>query len=281
MNDYEIGDLSYDRETGELTQFLVFWQDGRPETKIASAENMLLFDPEDEMPFDGGLHEFVSGEQVLKLSEEPLVLVSQTANEYSYIIQHGSTTIETTPEDADRVLRGIYEAVANENLSKIEDVFRDILSKQVRRSVVNTLRKTFDQHDRIEVVANGWLVDGYYLVDWNAKMYLRDNDPDEGDYVRSGGGAVKKDTSYEFISFSRTGIDRDTEPPDITIDGESVQLTEREMLFLAKVRWLLNRRHYHPDMAFWYYVDQFAEVDWETGEPIEDDDEPNLDQFDI
>jgi hypothetical protein len=48
------------------------------------------------------------------------------------------------------------------------------------------------------------------------------------------------------------------------------------MLFLAKVKWLLHRRHYHPDEPFWMYVDKWADVDVTSGKP---DSMPNLDKF--
>jgi len=55
------------------------------------------------------------------------------------------------------------------------------------------------------------------------------------------------------------------------------------MLFLAKVNWLLDRRHYHPDDEFWMNVDRYTAVDWETGEPETDEnnDEPDLSGFSL
>lgn len=113
-------------------------------------------------------------------------------------------------------------------------------------------------------------------------MYLRHNDPDEPDKRRGGGGITETDRSYEFVQLS---LRRDIDPVEVSIGGDTYRLTEREMLFLSKVKWLLNRRHHHPDKPFWMYADKWAAVDAETGEPtkepVDEDDKPDLDTFEL
>lgn len=273
----EILDVSRDHETDEVTQFLIL-ENGQPETKIASPENLLLYDPEDELPFDGGMADFLGGESALQLSEDPLVLVAQTGDSHSFILNVRGQIVETTPSQAERTLRAIYAALADEDTSKLESLHRSIMSNQVRRGLINALKHDFPESRRIDIVGNGWLVDGFYLVDWNAKMYAANDDPEEDDYVRSGGSAVKKDKSYEFVRI-RHSIDQD-DVQVVSIGDNEYELTEREMLFLAKIKWLLHRRHYHPDKPFWYYADRWADVDIESGKPP-DELEPNLDVYDL
>ena len=272
-------DTSYDKETGELTQFLIL-EEGQPVLKKATAENVLLYDPEDELPFDDGLHGFMSGKEALVLSEDdPEVIVAPTNNEYCYILRVRGKTVESTPRQAQDVLEGIRDALVDGNISPLVDIYDDIMANQVRRHVVNALSSTFEEADRITESSRGWLVDDFYLVNWEASMYTRHNDPDEGDYKRGGGGVRQTDRSFEFVQLN---LRRDIEPIEVTIGGEKYRVTEREMLFLAKVKWLLNRRHHHPDRPFWMYADKWASVDSETGEPLEDeDDEPDLDNFDL
>lgn len=283
MKDFTVADKSYDKESGELEQFLVFWTGGEPELKRASAENILLFDPEDELPFDNGMYEFLNGHEALVLSEDPEVMLAPTGNEYAYILRVRGSTVETTPDQAEEVLEGVLETAKSGSVDRLLNLYSSIISEQVRQYIVNSLVKTFDDSDRIEVASNGWLIDDYYLVDWNASLYTKDDDPDEGDYVRSGGSAVKKDTSYEFVQLRMARGTREQDPISITINGDTYKLTEREMLFLAKVKWMLNRRHYHPDMPFWMTADRHAAVDWKTGEPKDSDDEeePNLDKLNL
>jgi hypothetical protein len=278
-------DRSYNKETGELEQFTVLSEGGQPKLVKASAENQLLYDPEDELPFDNGLYDFLNGDHALVLSEDdPELMIAPTSNEYCYVLRVNGSTVETTPSDATSVLRGVRDAAIDQNFEPLVSRFKDIMSKQVRRDVVNELIVTFDQADRIEQTPSGWLIDSFFLVDWTASMYAATDDPDESDVRRSGSGVVETDSSYEFVQLA---VRRDVEPVTVSINGESFRLTEREMLFLAKVNWLLDRREYHPDMEFWYNVDQYADVNWRTGEPTSDEsedespDEGDVDNFNL
>lgn len=282
MKQYTVADKSYNKETGELEQFLVFWSGGEPELKRASAENVLLFDPEDVLPFENGMYEFLNGEQALILSEEPEVILAPTSNEYAYMLRVRGNVVETTPNQAERVLEGVLDVARDNGVSELLDLYHDIINTQVRQRVMNALHETFDKQQRIEIMSNGWLIDDYYLVDWSASIYTKDDDPDEDDYVRSG-GSVRKDGSYEFVQLRMSRASRDMDRIEVAINGEQYRLSEREMLFLAKVKWLLSRRYYHPDQPFWMTADRHASVDWETGEPEDscDEEEPNLGKFNI
>jgi len=266
----EVLDVSRDDETDEITQFLLLGDDGQPTTKVASPENLLLYDPADELPFDGGMYDFVTGEEALRLSDE--VTVGQSGDEYSYVLSVGESVVETTPRQADELLQGVYDAVAEDDISTLKSLHAEIIKNQVRRNIVNILAQTYEERHRIEIVANGWLVDDFYLVDWNAKMYAKNDDPDEDDYTRdrTSDSGVSKDDSYEFVRLSHSLSSSDT--MEVEIGGANYMLSEREMLFLSKIKWLLHRRHYHPDTPFWDFADKWATVE---------EREPNLDVFDI
>jgi hypothetical protein len=278
----EVIDVSRDAESGEITQFTILDEKGQPQLVKGTAENLLLWDPDDELPFENGMYEFLSGQQALVLSEDnPEVIVAPTNNEYCYILRVRGNTVETTPNQAEAVLEGIKGAATDGKYEPLVELYDEIMSSQVRRPVVNALLNTFDEDGRIQITSRGWLVDDFYLVNWEASMYLRHNDPDEPDYERGGGGVTETDRSYEFVQL-RTP--RDIDPIEVSITGETYRLTEREMLFLAKVKWLLNRREHHPDKPFWMYVDEWASVDEKTGEPEtaeEDDEKPDLDKFEL
>jgi len=110
-------------------------------------------------------------------------------------------------------------------------------------------------------------------------MYVEHDEPEEPDVIRTGNKVVEADRSYEFVQLSLT---REIEPVEVKIGEELYRLSEREMLFLAKVNWLLDRRHYHPDQPFWKFADKRAAVDWESGEPESDEDEePDLTGFSL
>lgn len=272
-------DVSTNRDTGEIEQFTIINEQGQPELMKATATNMLLYDPMDELPFDGGLGSFLSGDEAILLSEEPKLIVSSTSSRNCFIIHYDGNTVETTPAMSESVLRGVKEAAVDEDIGALIDVYDEVMSTQVRRDVINALLDTFDETFRIEKTSSGWVVDEFFIVDWTASMYAKTDDPDSADVVRSGSGVVEADRSFEFVQLY---LNREIEPVTVSINGESFRLSEREMLFLGKVNWLLDRRHYHPDDEFWMNVDQYTAVDWETGEPVEqDEDEPDLSKFSL
>jgi len=272
-------DVSTNRDTGEIEQFTIINEQGQPELMKATATNMLLYDPMDELPFDGGLGSFLSGDEAILLSEEPKLIVSSTSSRNCFIIHYDGNTVETTPAMSESVLRGVKEAAVDEDIGALIDVYDEVMSTQVRRDVINALFDTFDETFRIEKTSSGWVVDEFFIVDWTASMYAKTDDPDSADVVRSGSGVVEADRSFEFVQLY---LNREIEPVTVSINGESFRLSEREMLFLGKVNWLLDRRHYHPDDEFWMNVEQYTAVDWETGEPVEqDEDEPDLSKFSL
>jgi len=279
----EVIDISRNKDTGDIEQFTVITSDGQPNLVKATAENLLLYDPADELPFEGGMHEFLAGNEALVLSpDDPEVMVAPTGNEYCYILRVNGDTVETTPKQAEQVLRGIKDAAIDRVFQPLVKLYDEIRANQVRREVINALHETFDESERIQQTPSGWLVDKFYLVDWSASMYAKTDDPEKADVKRSGSGVVEMDRSFEFVQLR---MRRDVEPVEVRINGEAFRLTEREMLFLAKINWLLDRRHYHPDTEFWKNCDAHASVDWRTGEPKTDSDEnkdePDLGTFEL
>jgi len=274
-------DKSFDHETGELLQFTIIDDSGQPQLIKANSENILLYDPLDDLPLENGLYGFFEGEDALLLSEDPEIVVAPTSNEYCYLLKYNGRSVETTPKQSEDVLAGVKDAIIDEEMDNLLAVFDQIVSNQVRRPVMNALLSTFDQSGRIDVTDRGWLIDDFYLVNWEASMYLKHNDPDESDYKRGGGSVRETDRAYEFIQLSMT---RAIELVEVTVGGDEYRLSEREMLFLSKVKWMLNRRYHHPDQSFWKWSDHHAAVDWQTGEPEtshEDEDEPDLDKFEL
>lgn len=275
MSEYDVADRVYNQD-GELEQFLLLWEESGPETRRATPENKLLFDPEDELEIEGGLRDFIDGESALKLSDNPRTVVAQAGNEYSFIVSVGGNIVETTPEDAKDVLEATYTALSGGGTLALHNIHTSLMSERVRQDLVNTLVYTFKDRSRIDITPEGWLVDGLYLVDWSAKLYAKTDD-DRSFQVR-GGDAVESDKSHEFVVLSQgTGTG---DPPDVTISGDTYSLSEREDRFLGKVKWLLHRRFYHPDNEFWMFADRWADVDEKTGEPISDD-TYDIDQYNV
>lgn len=256
--DFKVLDQNRDQDTGELLSFLVV-EDGEPVPKKASPENVLLY--------VHGLKEFFAGEHSVIVSEEdPEVIIAPTENEVSYLLRVNGSTVETTPSQASDLLEGLKDVVESENsmqrdaaIDSIVSVYDKIISSQVRRWLVRAMITTFDrtEQDRIEEHSRGWLIDGFYVVDWKANLYTVDDDPEEKDYEVSGSSAQKVDKSYEFL---RLTPGKSPEPMAVQVNGDSYRLSEREMLFLSKVRFMLDRRYYHPDTPFWKWTDNYAGI---------------------
>jgi len=257
-------DISRDSSTGDITQFTVVTDNGIPEPVKGTKANFLLYDPEDDLPFDNGMRSLFEEGTAIRLSSSPDVLVAQTNNKYCYTLRVRDSVVETTPNQAAQTLGSIKDALLNESIEPMLELHKSIMKNHVRHHVMNALKETFSEDERISTTSKGWLVDDFYLVDWSASMYTRNDDRNSGDVRRSGSKVVETDRSHEFIQGTVT---RDAEKMSVGIDGSTYVLSEREMLFLTKVEWLLNRREYHPDKPFWKWNDKRATVDSETGEP--------------
>lgn len=247
MREYEVVDENRDASTGELQSFLIIWENGEPEIKNATPENYLLFIEE--------LYEFLNGSNAVILKEDdPEIIVAPTGEAYSYFISVDGSTVESTPSMSEDVLQGVMDVIEHGRYDKIKNVHWNIAKTQVRQSIINASYHTFDAEDkkRISRVSNGWLIDGFYLIDWNANLYAKDDDETET-YERKGSNAVSSDKSYELVMLSQRGDVPDVQ--EMTVRGETYTFTEREMLFLAKVTWILHRTEYHPDIPFWLHVD--------------------------
>lgn len=254
----EIIDINRDKETGDPLSFLVM-EDGQPIPKKATPENVLLY--------MHGLKEFLSGHHAVIVSDDnPELIIAPTGNDMAYLLKVNGSTVETTPAQASSVLEALKDAVEADNSTQREaavqsmvNVYDEIISTQVRRWLVRAMKTTFSdsEQQRISEHDRGWLIDGHYLVDWNANLYTIDDDPDSEDYRVSGGSATVSDKSFEFL---RLTPENSPTAHAVSMNGDDYRLSEREMLFLAKVRFMLDRRYYHSDEPFWKWNDAYAGI---------------------
>lgn len=229
---------------GDDVYALLLQREGRaPELVDGSTENVLLYVHE--------MRDFLEGEEGAVLSDrDPYLSVMPTSSQSVYRITKDDRPVESMPHQAGAVLEGVKAAVEADDLDPIVDVYHEIIDTQVRRDIVNQLLDVVPNldADRIAVTDRGWLVDQYYIVDWTAALYVVTDDPEEDDYVRSGGSVETVEKDHEFVELE--AVDAPTEH-ELTVGGETVRLGEREMLFLQKARWLLDRAQYHQDAPFW------------------------------
>ena len=251
MSDWEILHRDHDRD-GNLTSLLVL-EDGEPTQKNAIPENILLY--------EHGLKDFFEGDNLLQFSES--VYGGSRAGE-GYILVVDGDLIEIPPRKDHDFLQAIADILDEDRGPQaLRDIHQDIIAGQVRRHIINNLthsfgKKAFD----IQVQGNGWLIEDAFLVDWNANIYTKDDDPEDGDYIREfGSGITKTDKSYQFVELDIGHGEEIPEAETVDIGEKSVTLTDKEMEFLAKVTWLLGRWKYHPDEAFWAHVENQYDIE--------------------
>lgn len=245
MKEYEILDKNTDKD-GNLESFLIVWEDGEPELKNGSVVNELLFIDE--------LYSFIGGETGVILNQDPFVAVQPTEQERTYLVTVNDTTITSYPDTSSRLLEGVKEVIDGEGLDSILLLHEELMQSQVRRGFINSLLETFtlEEQERIDLYSNGWLIDGMYLVNWDAELYQY-NDSEEH-YEVGINGTVSVDTRHELVGVdTHESISDDVE---IIVNDVSYNLTEKECKFLTKVKWLLGREEHHSDIPFWVNADK-------------------------
>lgn len=246
MSEFEIIHRDYDRD-GELSSMLVL-EDGEPTQINATPKNILLY--------EHGMRDFLSGDGLLQFGES---LYAGGNDGDGYVIVADGERITIPPKRDSEFLQIVADILEDdETPSALAELHREIISGQVRRYVVNSLVHEFGESAfKITVQSNGWLLEGAILVDWNTNIYTVDKD-DEGDYIRRGGEVRQTDKSYEFIKLESRTIDG--YDIDVSLNGDVVSLTEKEIEFLGKVNFILGRWKYHPDVAFWEYVEETYDI---------------------
>ena len=246
MKSYEIVDKNYDKTTGELQSFLLIWDDGEPEIKSATPQNYLLYIDE--------LYGFLDGDEALVFDDNGTrISVLRADSNTSYYLSIDNTTVIVDGRRAERLLTGIKAARERGVYSMLRAVHEQVLKTQVRQHIINLLYDTFEEDDRrrISISDTGWVIDEYYFLDWSASIYSKEDDIEEPDYTRVNNEAVKSDRSYQLVQLRHNS---DMDDVRVSINGESYELTEIEITFLSKARWLLDRHEYHPDVPFWMYM---------------------------
>jgi hypothetical protein len=210
--------------------------------------------PTNELLFEEGMYDFLRGDeatiQVLKPSSSgEYIAISPTSEDNVFTIWCGDADhpVITDPEDSYEVLDALREAL-NENYSKIRAQYSKVFDEQARSNVINKLLGYFPE---VEATEHGWKIDDAFLVTWKGEVYQSAEDIEEDSLVRNGSRVVEAG-SREAINL-KTHIS----PEDIddngflNLEGVDISLSEREVKFIAKVAWLIERRKHLQDDAFW------------------------------
>lgn len=221
-----------------------------------STENVLLY--------LHGMRDFLEGNTGALLSHDPTIALKAASADSVYHITVEDRTVQSLPSQADDVLLALKATKEDGDLQPLVDLHREIIDTQVRRDVVNRLLDPLPNldSDRVTITSRGWVIDGFYVLDWTASLYVQS---DDGEAFRRGGGSVQSvDKSHEFVDLS---LSNNPQRKLVKLDGEKILLGKKEMRFLSKARWLMERTKYHQDSTFWRYAEQ-KRKEYLTGHPV-------------
>lgn len=252
-------------------------------------------------------------------SSNEFIAVAPTENDSVYQIWIGENPypVMNPPSMAERVLRGVRDAMESPaDYERLREVYHDIRSTRVRRSVIKKATSLFP---RSEVIPEeeGWNILGVFLLTWDARVFLNTGSVDEQTAYRvAGSGVSETDEEKEFLQLAvqddivdrYKGMSLDVRYPlpknidlagsevsniecptcgnnesykhydEVSVEDEPIEerpvyvctdnscqqawqkyeLTEREIEFISKAKWLSNHRERLDDDAFWDVVESYV-----------------------
>lgn len=238
-------------EVTELPNMLLLDIDGTVTYVSNTPKNKLLFDREKFSINGKSLYSLLHGNDGMRVVlsyDDPYVALSPSQHEDVYRLWYGTRDhhdVRTPVEQVEKVLNGIIEVVEDDDPSALKEVYDHVINNQVRREVVG-LFLDFGKlpTDRIDVMAEGWLIDEMFLVTWDAKVYLWTDSWKEGSYD------PRRSTQYEkpgeFITIEP---EKELEPTDIPVGNQTYRFGKLERLFVHRVNWMLDWEHNIDDPA--------------------------------
>ena len=236
-------------EVTELPNMLLIEIDDAMTYVSNTPKNKLLFDRERFAVEGKSLYTLLHGNDGMRVVlsyRDPYVALSPAQHEDVYRLWFGSRDhydVRTPVDQVESVLEGIIDAVEYEDYTKLKDVYNYVINNQVRRELVEMFldHGSFADRDRVDVTDEGWVIDGMFLVTWEAKVYLYTDSWKEGSYD------PRRSTQYEkpgeFVTIQPKypdGTPKEYEPRDIPVGNATITLGELELLFIDRVIWMLD-----------------------------------------
>lgn len=152
--------------------------------------------------------------------DERFVAVAPTENDsvYQIWVDDNPYPVMNPPSMAEQVLRGIRDALDTPaDYERLHEVYQDIRSSRVRRSVMEKAASLFPRNELIPE-DEGWNILGIFLLTWDARVFLNTGSVDDQTAYRvAGSGVSETDDEKEFLQLavSDTAIEQ---YKDITLD---------------------------------------------------------------
>lgn len=213
-------------------------------------KNKLLFDREQYAVNGKSLYTLLHGSDDTRivLDADPYVALAPTQHEDVYRLWYGTperNSVRTPVERVADVLNGIIDVVEDNDHDCLKGVYDHVINNQVRREVVGLfLDYNKLPTDRIEVMAEGWVIDDMFLVTWDTDVYLWTDTWKEGSYdPRS---SQQYEQPGEFVTIEPQG---ELDPRDVRVGTQTYRFGKLERLFIYRVNWMLDWEHNINDPA--------------------------------
>lgn len=220
-------------------------------------KNKLLYDRENFAINGKSLYTILHAnpDKRIVISDEPYAAVSTSQFEESYRLWYDNPDgymVKTPVSRAKDVLQGIIDTFEDNDCSLLEDVYYDVLDNQVRREKVNLLldpdlsSAASLPSDRIDILPEGWLIDGMFLLTWDAEVYLYTENWRSGSYQPRTSEQNEEPGQFMEVRPSSQSV---IEPREEEIFGDTVRFGEKECLFIYRATWFLDWKHHLDDEA--------------------------------
>ena len=165
------------------------------------------------------------------------VAIAPTENDSVYQIWVGDNPypVMNPPSMAEDILRGVRDALDTpRDYERLYQIYRDIRSTRVRRSVMEKAASLFARNEIIPE-GDGWNILGMFRVTWDARVFLNTGEVDEQTAYRvSGSGVSETEESKEFLQLAITD-DVIQQYNDLTLEvhyplPQSVDLSEYDVV---------------------------------------------------
>jgi hypothetical protein len=127
----------------------------------------------------------------------------------------------------------MYEEHDGDTVKALVTLYDDIRAGMVRGDVLDIFAEALSE--RVEVRDDGWLINGHVLLTFEAEIYH----PSTDSRKRQGNGVVAEGSSVQAYGLRAATLTEDMDR-DITTNGESYRLTNKEMKFIGKAVWLVE-----------------------------------------
>lgn len=137
--------------------------------------------------------------------DEQFVAIAPTENDsvYKIWIDDNTNPVKNPPSMSEKVLSGVEDSIDSpSDYECLRNVYQEIQSKRVRRSVIKRVARLFPKSEVIPE-EDGWNIKGVFLLTWDARVFLNTGGIDEQTVYRVVGSHVSEiEESKQYLQIS-------------------------------------------------------------------------------